>query len=187
MVVCEQCRYSNYKTYITSELFLTLQKESFIVFKQSRPCWIKYSLHCPPLIYLSFFISFHSAFKTRDFLLHRGRNYKDKKCGNLNNNRRIERGNFGTFYTLINLWAQKLYWMDFTNLIGIHQNFYKPQEWRREPQDMRQHVSVDCPGISPITQLQFNSRLSWVLTSRDFNNNSSRSFHRARRCPLLLY
>ena len=116
--------------------------------------------------------------------MHRGRNYKDKKCGNLNNNRRIERGNFGTFYTLINPWAQKLYWMDFTNLIGIHQNFYKPQEWRREPQDMRQHVSVDCPGISPITQLQFNSRLSWVLTSRDFNNDSSRSFHRARRCPL---
>ena len=120
-------------------------------------------------IYL-FFVSFHRTFKLGPVLLPVPfRNYQeDKKCGNLNNNGRMERGNFGTFYPLINPGAstQKLWiqWISET-LIGIHQNFHhQPQEWRRRPQGMVQHVFLNRPGISARSLL--TNLISLVLSGR---------------------
>ena len=78
------------------------------------------------------------------------RNDKDKKCGNLNNNRRIERGNFGTFYPLINPRASTKIVLngdisDFTNFNWQPSKFLdKPQELRRKPQNIGRHVFRDC-------------------------------------------
>ena len=119
-------------------------------------------------IYL-FFVSFHRTFKLGPVLLPVPfRNYQeDKKCGNLNNNGRMERGNFGTFYPLINpgASAQKLWiqWISET-LIGIHQNFHhRPQELHRRPQSMGQHVFLNCQGISARSLL--TNLISLVPTS----------------------
>ena len=89
----------------------------------------------------------------------------------------MERGNFGTIYLPINPRAQKLYWMDFTNLIGINQIFYKPPEWCRKPQNISQHVLVNWASwwwwesqeFCWITLDQFDSEcftvFCWIITS----------------------